>query len=293
MKILVTGSTGTVGSEVVRQLHRRGAQVRALVHRRGAAQELPPEVETVAGDLLDPVSVEQALQGMDKMFLLNAVTPDELTQALIACNLARRLRARHVVQLSVFQADRFRDVPHFASKLAVEGALREFGPPFTILRPGYYFQNDARLKEALAGGLYPVPLGPTGIAAADARDIAEAAAIALTGEGHEGKTYNVVGPNLLSGPGAAATWSGFLGREVRYAGEDFDRYERQLREHLLTWAAFDLRKMFQSYRERGFTSSADDVAGITRLLGRPPRTYEAFARETAEGWKKGEGERGR
>ncbi len=74
--------------------------------------------------------------------------------------------------------EQFRDAPHFASKLAVENALREFGVPYTILRPGYYIQNDAMLKGALTGpGLYPIPIGTAGICAVDTRDIAEAAAI--------------------------------------------------------------------------------------------------------------------
>jgi len=73
--------------------------------------------------------------------------------------------------------------------------LREFDLPFTIVRPHYFYQNDLELKDAITKtGVYPVPLGTTGISAVDVRDIAEAAAIALTGHGHLGKTYNLVGP---------------------------------------------------------------------------------------------------
>src|SRR6185437_2091474 len=108
----------------------------------------------------------------------------ELTQALIAYGIARRIGLKHVTYLSVFKVDRFRDVPHFASKLAVENALREFGVPFTILRPGYFIQNDVILKDALNGpGIYPMPIGTAGICAVDIRDIAEAAAISLTEDG--------------------------------------------------------------------------------------------------------------
>jgi len=100
----------------------------------------------------------------DNLFLLNAVVADELTQALIAYGIARRAGLKHVTYLSVFKVEQFRDVPHFASKLAVENALREFGVPYTILRPGYYLQNDAMLKGALLGpGIYPMPIGTAGI----------------------------------------------------------------------------------------------------------------------------------
>jgi uncharacterized protein YbjT (DUF2867 family) len=72
--------------------------------------------------------------------------------------------------------ERFKDVPHFAAKLAIESALLEFDLPFTIIRPNYFFQNDGTLKDVLLGaGLYPMALGRPGISAVDVRDIAEAA----------------------------------------------------------------------------------------------------------------------
>jgi uncharacterized protein YbjT (DUF2867 family) len=84
MRILVTGGTGNVGGAVVKQLLKRGAEVRVLARKQPEAGKLPTGVEVAIGDLLDPVSVEQAMQGVDKLFLLNAVVTDELTQALIA-----------------------------------------------------------------------------------------------------------------------------------------------------------------------------------------------------------------
>lgn len=285
MTILVTGSTGTVGSEVVLALHRRNADVRALVRDRSKVGHLPEGVDVVVGDLRDPVSVEQALRGVSKVYLLNAVVPDELTQGLIVAVLAARLGIAQVTYHSVFQADRFKEVPHFASKFAIEQALRELDVPHTILRPSYFFQNDAVLRDALAGaGIYPMPLGSLGISAVDVRDIAEAAAITLTTDGHVGKTYNLVGPHTLSGPRAAATWSDVLDKKVRYPGEDLDAYEAQLREMMPNWSAFDLRMMFQGYLERGFVASEDDVRALGELLGHSPRGYADFARETAAAW---------
>jgi len=284
MKILVTGSTGHVGSEVVKELQKRKADVRLLVRKQETAA--PQGVEVIVGDLLDPVSVEKALHGMDKLYLLNAVTPDELTQGLIACDLARKLKLKHIVYHSVFRVEHFKDVPHFASKLAIESALREFDLPFTVIRPNYFFQNDASLKDPLTNlGIYPIPLGTVGISAVDIRDIAEAAAIALTSDGHLGKTYNLNGPEVLSGPKVASIWSGLLGKEIRYPGEDMDAFEKQLREHSLSWSAFDIRMMFQGYLERGFIAGPGDLDTLTELLGHPPRRYEDFARQTALTWQ--------
>ena len=286
MKILVTGGTGNVGGAVVKELLKRGAKVRVLARKQPEAGKLPAGVEVAIGDLLEPVSVERAMQGADKLFLLNAVVADELTQALIAYGIARRAGLKHVTYLSVFKVEQFRDVPHFASKLAVENALREFGVPYTILRPGYYVQNDAMLKAALTGpGIYPMPIGTAGICAVDTRDIAEAAAISLTQEGHEGQTYDLAGPTLISGPGNAATWSKLLGKEIRYTGHNFDQWEQQMRTNAPGWQAFDLRAMFQGYFDRGFASTETEVARVTKLLGHAPRSYEDFAAETAMLWK--------
>jgi uncharacterized protein YbjT (DUF2867 family) len=284
MKILVTGGTGRVGSEVVKELQKRKADIRLLVRKNDAPT--PTGVEAVMGDLIDPVSVEKAMAGVDKLYLLNAVLPDELTQGLIAYDLAKKLKLRHVVYHSVFRVERFKDVPHFASKLAIESALREFDVPFTIIRPNYFMQNDVTLKDALTkAGIYPMPLGQAGISAVDVRDIAEAAAIALTSDGHFGKTYNLNGPEVVSGPKAAAIWSKVLGKEIRYSGDDMDAFEEQMRKRAPSWSAFDIRMMFQGYLERGFVAEDGDLETLTKLLGHAPRRYEDFARETFSKWQ--------
>ena len=284
MKILVIGGTGHVGSEVVKELKKRDADVRVLV-RKPDVKSLPG-VEVVVGDLLDPVSIDKALQGVDKLYLLNAVTPDELTQGLIAYDLAKKRKLSHVVYHSVFRVEHFKDVPHFASKLAIESAIREFAVPFTIIRPNYFFQNDASFEDILTKmSVYPNPLGLVGISAVDIRDIAEATAITLMSDKHFGRTYNVNGPAILSGPKAASIWSKALGKEIRYAGDNLDTFEEQMRKHAPSWAAFDIRMMFQGYLERGFVAEDGDAATLTMLLGHEPRAYEDFANETMREWQ--------
>jgi len=284
--ILVIGGTGNVGGALVGELLKRRANVRVLARKPSEEGNLPAGVEVAIGDLLDPVSLEKALMGVDKLYLLNAVVPDELTQGLIAYNLAKRLKLKHIVYHSVFRVEQFKDVPHFASKLAIENALRQFDVPFTIIRPNYFSQNDATLKDPLTkAGIYPMPLGDVGVSAVDIRDIAEATAIVLTSDGHTGKTYNLNGPGVLSGPKAASIWGDLLGKEIRYAGDDMDAYEEQMRNRAPSWTAFDFRMMFEGYLERGFVAEDGDLETLTKLLGHGPRRYEDFARETSLKWQ--------
>jgi uncharacterized protein YbjT (DUF2867 family) len=287
MKVLAIGGAGNVGSEVVKELLKRNVQVDVFVRKQEA--RIPEGARAVSGDLLDPASVEKALEGVDKLYLLNAVTPDELTQGLIAYDLAKKLMLKQVVYHSVFRVDHFKDVPHFASKFALESALHDFNLPFTIIRPNYFHQNDLSLKDPLTNaGIYPMPLGPVGVSTVDIRDIAEASAIALTTSGHDGKTYNLNGPDVISGAAAAAIWSKALGKEIKYAGHDMDRFEKQMGEKAPAWSAFDIRMMFQGYIERGFIAEDGDMDTLTRLLGHSPRKYADFAGETARAWKNAE-----
>ena len=295
MKVLVTGATGTVGNELVKALLQRGAgvraevraEVRALTRKQPQPSTFPDAVEIALGDLTDPVSVAEAMKGVDKLFLLNGNVADELTQALTAYGLAKKAGLKHVTYLSVFNADQFLEVPHFAAKAVVEEAIRLGGMPYTILRPGYFFQNEIRLKAVLTGpGIYPIPAGNQGLAAVDVRDIAAVAAKSLTEEGHAGKTYDLVSSEMLSGPGAAATWSKVLGKKITYAGHgDFDGFEAQLRNTgMPSWIAYDLRVMFQGYVERGLTNTEHQTARFAALLGHQPRTYSSFAAELAKEW---------
>ena len=120
----------------------------------------------------------------------------------------------------------------------------------------------------------------------DIRDLAEAAAISLTEEGHNGKTYDLGSSEMLRGPDAAATWSKLLRRKIAYAGHaDFDGFESQLRKKgSPSWLAYDLRAMYQGFVERGFSNTEDQTARFAALLGHPPRTYSSFAEELAREW---------
>jgi uncharacterized protein YbjT (DUF2867 family) len=284
MTILVTGATGTVGRQVVEQLVKRGADVRALV-RDPAKANFPAGVNVVQGDLLDVDSLRSAFSGVSTLFLLNAVVADEFTQALIALNLAREAGIERIVYLSVIHGDRYVNVPHFAGKFGVERMIEQMGFKATILRPAYFINNELTIRDVVTGyGVYPMPIGSKGLAMIDARDIGEIAAIELIRRDTSATPLpldriNLVGPDTLTGAKAAAIWSEVLGRTIEYAGDDTAAFEKNLRQFMPGWMAFDMRLMSERFLTDGMIPAAGDVERLTALLGRPLRSYRDFVSE--------------
>ena len=288
MTILVTGSTGTVGAHVVERLAPSGVPVRALV-RDAAKARLPAGVEPVQGDMTDPASMRRALDGVETLFLLNAVVPDETTQALVTLDLAREAGIRRLVYFSVFNSALFDDVPHFAGKHLVERVIDSQAIPATVLRPAYFMQNDLKLRDAIEAGLYPQPVGGVGLAMVDARDIADAAGAELLRRARAPHplprtTIDLVGPDTLTGGDIAAIWSSALGRDVRYGGDDLGAFERTAATMMPGWMAHDMRLMLRAFHRFGMVPGADARAVLEGLLGHPLRSYRDFAAEAATGW---------
>src|SRR3954468_876261 len=286
MTILVTGATGTIGRHVVEQLVKRGADVRALA-REPAKANLPAGVTVVQGDLLDVDAMRSAFKGVSTLFLLNAVVPDEFTQALIALNLARAAGIERIVYLSVIHSDRYVNVPHFAGKYGVERMIEQMGFNATILRPAYFMNNDLSIKDVVLGyGIYPMPIGSKGLAMIDARDIGEIAALELLRRAQATgplplERLNLVGLDTLTGERTAAIWTEVLGRKIAYGGDNTAGFEENLRKFMPSWMAYDMRLMSERFLTEGMIPDEGDVQRLTTLLGRPLRSYREFASEIA------------
>jgi uncharacterized protein YbjT (DUF2867 family) len=284
MRTLVIGGTGTVGTQVMARLAALGEKV-AIMTRAADTRQLPGAV-AVPGDLDEPAMVRRGLEGTDRVFLLVAQGPNETAQGLAAVAAARDARVSRLVYVSVRMPAFARDVPHFASKAVIEGAVRDSGIPYTILRPNNFFQNDLAFADVISTyGVYPQPIGGKGVARVDVRDIADAAAIVLTQPGHDGETYELNGPDLLTGEGVAAAYSRRLGRPVRYGGDSLDAWAAAVREALPAWLVHDLRIMYEKFQQHGLPSSAHDDERLRWLLGTRPRTFEAFTAELATRWR--------
>jgi uncharacterized protein YbjT (DUF2867 family) len=290
MTILVIGSTGVIGSRVVANLAEKGADVHALT-RSPEKTKFPRGVTPVKGDLKDIDAIQAAIAKTSTLFLLNAVTPDEVTQALLTLSLAREAGIKRIVYFSVFHSDVFTDVPHFTGKYTVERMIEDCDLPATILRPNCFMQNDAAMKNALLDqGIYPQPIGSKGISMVDTRDVGEAAALVLLERENAAEpllreTIELAGPDALTGETISGIWTEVLGRQIRYGGDDLEVFEKRFGSFAPRWMARDMQLMMSRFQHHGMTARPEAIARLTELLGRAPRSYRDYAAKVAKQWQ--------
>ena len=280
MNILVVGGTGTVGSEVVRSLVARQKSVRVMTRSQEKAAAQPDGVQGVVGELADPSSLPPAFDGIEGVFLLTALSPNETAEGLAGVEAAKAASVKRIVYMTVHRLREAAHIPHFASKIPVVDAIQNSGLEYTLLEPNNFFQNDLWLKDAIVkSGVYPSPTGKVGLSRVDVRDIAEAAANALTTARFGGQAYPLVGPEALTGDQIAAVYGKHLGRDVHYVGDDVDAWAEQAKAMLPEWMVHDLRIMFEHFLEHGLVASDEDLAKVREILGRKPRSFDSFAAE--------------
>ena len=286
MKVLVIGGTGTVGSAVVAELRARGHEPRVMtrVGRQGRvapgrhhARRRRPRA---ARRRCRPRSA-----GVDGVFLLAPVGPNETAQALAGVEAARPARVGHLVYLSVVMPPGSQVIPHFASKMPVEQAVQASGLPWTILRPNNFFQNDVWFRDAITTfGVYPQPLGPRGLNRVDVRDIAEAAVNAFTrGVGRHRPAQRPARPDRRR-HGARVQRAARAARSGTAATISTCGRSRRRR----CYPAVDGARTSGSCTTTSSAAARTRAAGTSprrrALLGHAPRSFEAFAAELVKDW---------
>lgn len=286
MKTLVIGGTGTVGNMVVAGLLKEGVKVRVMSHSPEKLKRLPIGVEGYKADLDDPDTLPAAFEGIDSLFLLNTVGLSESDEGLAAVSAAKAAKVRKIVYLSVFMPEGSEKIPHFRSKLPVEKAIKESKIAYTILRPNNFFQNDLGLRSAIMQySVYPQPIGGKGLNRVDVRDIADCAVNALMRSGYENQTYDINGPDTLTGQGTARIYTKHLGREVRYSGDDLNAWGEKVKNMMPEFMIPEMRIMYEFFQANGMITSKEDLEKTQKLLGKKPRTFDDFVEETTVEWK--------
>jgi uncharacterized protein YbjT (DUF2867 family) len=286
MKTLVIGGTGMVGSMVVAGLIKHGVNVRVMSHSPGKLKKLPAAAEGYRADLDDPDTLPAAFNGIDSVFLLNTVGLNETDEGLAAVSAAEAAGVKKIVYMSVSMPEGSEIIPHFRSKLPVEKAIKESKLAYTILRPNNFFQNDLGMRSAIMQySVYPQPIGEKGLNRVDVRDIADCAINALRKSGHEDRTYEVHGPDTLTGEDMAKIYTRHLGREIRYGGNDLDAWAEKVRNMMPEFMIPEMRIMYGFFQEHGMVASKEDLEKTQKLLGHAPRMFDDFAREICVEWR--------
>ncbi|WP_344572980.1 NAD(P)H-binding protein [Streptomyces lunalinharesii] len=271
--ILVTGATGTIGTEVVRLLAERGERVRAMT-RNPAGAHLRAQV--VQGDFDDRDSLDSAVAGADAVFLLNAPGPWIERHDLAMLDAVRSHGVRKVVKLSAIGTGEQTELRVGGWHLPGERALHAGEAAWTILRPSSFATNTLHWASMLRAGRPIANLTGNGTQGViDPRDIAEVAVAALTTPDHAGRTYTLTGPELLSAPDQVEILRKVLDRPIDIVDVPLDVAQQQLIAAGRTPEFAEVAMRGQRHvAEGGNARLTDDVHTV---LGRTARTYASWA----------------
>jgi len=282
-KILVTGATGTIGTQVVAALSARGAaSVRAAA--RGATKAvLPKGVEGVELVLGDTSSVDSALAGVSAAFLLTPFVPDQVALGTHFIDRAKAAGVKRIVKLSAIGCEVEPGIQLGRWHRAIERHLEASGLEFTFLRPNNFMQNFVGYYPPDKEGVIYLPWGTGAASFIDALDVGRVAAVALTSGGHAGKAYALTGPAAFGIAEAANAIGNATGRTIRYV----DVPEAAARSSMLgagmpEWMTDGMMELHAIDKAGYAAAVTDDVATLT---GKPARSFAEYAAENAASWK--------
>jgi uncharacterized protein YbjT (DUF2867 family) len=212
--ILITGATGNVGRELVKQLSDKGESLRVVTRDAGKVAHLDARIERVIGDMSDEATADCAVAGVDSIFMFPLITDEDHQSNNVLLERGKKAGVKHVVMLSSMGAKESKSKIgelHREKELLVEGS----GIPWTFVRPGAFMSNSLQWQPTIkAQGKVFNPIGDGKVAPISPTDIAAAAAVALTSAGHEGKIYMLTGPELLTAHEQVEILSHALGKTI-------------------------------------------------------------------------------
>ncbi|GAA4433085.1 SDR family oxidoreductase [Pontibacter saemangeumensis] len=283
--ILVTGATGTVGREVVIQLSIiDGVRVRAGVHSiiKGENLKRLPDVEVCEMNFKDRDSLHAAFTHVDKVFLITPFSDDQVEMAKTLVDEAKKANVKHIVKLSVIGADTEPGLQLGRWHREVEQYIIDSGIAYTFLRPSSFMQNYSNFDASTIQkeGRFYHSTGNGKVSCIDVRDIAAAGVEALIGTGHEGKAYELTGPEALTNQEVAGIISEVTGRQVEFVDVPEDAAKStMLQHHMPEWMVNAMLELERSYKENQFSETTDTVQQLT---GRPPHSFRQFAEDYKE-----------
>jgi len=271
--IVVIGATGAVGSALLPLLAGQDVSLRALAHSKAGRERIEAlGVEAVEGDLDQPATLDRAVEGCDRVFLVSPPHPDQVAREQAAIDAAGRAGIAQVVVLSVMGAGADSPIAFARWHAEIDEHLRASGLGWTILRPSGFMQAHLLpVATVTAEGRWYGMTGDGATAYVDLRDVAAVAATVLTTPGHTGAVYELTGPAALSQPEAAAQLSDVLGRPVAYVDLPAEVFRANLAgAGLPDWLADAVVALYQTTRNGHAATVTNTVELVT---GHPPRPY--------------------
>lgn len=279
LKILVTGATGNVGSEVVRLLPGNYDVCAAVRNPDKAKQILGNNIHYVFFDFTNPNTWENAFLGVNKLFLVRPPDLANIGKIAPALKAAKLSGVEQIVFLSIQGAERNRIVPH--SK--IERCINELGIPATFLRAGFFMQNlnTVHREDIKTRGELFMPAGNGRTSFIDVRDIAAVAVRALTEDGHKEKAYTLTGGEALTYYEVADIFTSILGKPIRYANPSLLNFIWQMRVRVPLPFILIMAAIYTTVR-LGY--SAQMTSDVEQLLGRPPLTMQQYVKDYQQFW---------
>jgi uncharacterized protein YbjT (DUF2867 family) len=285
-KILITGATGNVGSQLVRRLAALNTPFKALVRNSDNIELLKslPQAEIIIGDLADEPKLIDAMQGIEKAFLLtNSSEHAELLQ-LNFVHAAHRSGIKHLVKLSQFAANENSPVRFLRYHARVENKVKELGLSYTFLRPNLYMQGLIAFKDYIKkDGKFYASVGNAAISVVDIRDIAAVAAKALTETGHENKIYNITGKEAITHYQMADIFSRVLGRKIMFIDVTPDQMEEAIR--VAGFPEWQVKGLIEDYAHYARGEAAIIYNTVSDLTNIAPIGFEQFVNDYKELFK--------
>ena len=283
--ILVTGATGWSGSAVIREFARRSEEVRALVRSRAKACALKtlPTVELVEGDMLQPETLGAALDGVDRVLLISSANERMLETQCTFIDAAKKAGVRHIVKLSGAESGvgfNQRNFRFTRMHEDIERYLEGSGLAWTHLRPSQFMQVYLREGPTIvAEDAFFLPMENAKLSPIDVEDIAQVAFALLYSGGHEGKSYDMTGPEALTMTEIAKQISRAIGKTVRYVNVTPAERRRALLVRGTPPIFADA--LDEQSSERLKCSESRVCLGGHEAFGIQPTTFAEFARRNA------------
>jgi len=282
--ILLTGVTGKTGGVAARALAGK-VPLRAITRNESRAAEIKAlGIEPFVGDAGDPAVVAKAAAGVEKALLVMNNSAKQADTEKRFIDAAKGAGVKHIVKMSSTEAVEGAKSSIPAGHVAVEKHLKASGLAWTLIKPNFFMQNLLGSARSIkANGTFAMPCGTGTTAMIDARDVGAAIAVVLSGTGHEGQSYELTGPEVLTFNQVAEKFSAALGKKVAYIDQPMEEYKKIVGQFLTDpWHLNAVCELFEEIAEGGLNRTTDT---FRKLTGRPPTSLAQFIQEHIAAYK--------